>query len=98
VPTPALAAGPRTGGAQHPAPSSGCRDRGEPRRVPGREGWLTWQAELTASMTHFSKHFDTLSSRPVASQWGLQKAEIWTRGFSCENSERFGGCTLNTAQ
>lgn len=37
---------------------------------PGR--LLTWQAELTASMAQFSKHRDTLSSAPEASQWVLQ--------------------------
>lgn len=63
-----------------------------PHAFPEPEGWFTWLTELTASMAHFSKHLDTLSSRPVASQWGLQKAEIWKRGFSCKNSERFGGC------
>lgn len=47
-----------------------------PSMIPKWEKSFTWHAELTASMTHFSKHFDTLSSEPAASQAVLQKAEI----------------------
>uniref|UniRef100_M3YL52 Uncharacterized protein n=1 Tax=Mustela putorius furo TaxID=9669 RepID=M3YL52_MUSPF len=49
-----------------------------------------WQAELTASTAHFWKHRDTRSSRSVASQWGLQKAEICTSGFSCNHTGASG--------
>lgn len=75
--------------SQSPSESS-C----EPTSTSQVGGLLTWQAELTASMTQFSKHLATLSSEPVASQSMLQKAEIWERGFSCKIArwgfERFG--------
>lgn len=48
-------------------------------------------------MAHFSKHFDTLSSAPSASQVVLLKAKIWERGLSCKtggDGERLGRCTL----
>ena len=54
------------------------------------ERLFTWQTKPTASMAHFSKHFVTLSSAPVASQLELLKAEIWKRGISCKTGRQ--GC------
>lgn len=65
-----------------------------PNTILEWERLFTWQIELTASMAHISKRFDTLSSAPAASQLVLQKAEIWERGFSCKTGRwgcyRFG--------
>lgn len=67
-----------------------------PRTRPGWRG-LTWQAEVTAWMTQFSKHLATLSAEPAASQLMLQKTEIWERGLSCKTGiERFGALHAQT--
>lgn len=79
--------------SQSPSESS-C----EPTSTSQVGGLLTWQAELTAPMTQFSKHLATLSSEPVVSQSMLQKAEIWEKGFSCKTArwgfESLGSCLL----